>query len=137
MESESIHLKQHDIKADISNIFFFTLKLFAISSFIGLIAFLITDITNILNTPFDVLMIKLISNVGSLCVFIGIVGIGMTGCVNQSARMAVTAQAARYRTPNQNQFSNEFIKRQMSDWHRIIGAFFLLIVGFMLLGLTL
>ena len=120
------------LKRDLSKIVLFYLRILAISFGLAIILFFFFEFLpspTITNT----ILIDFGNFFGGTCALIGFLVITFTAGTNQSARMSTAFQAARYRTPNQNQLSNEFLKRYLDDWHRIMGGGLLLVSGLILL----
>ncbi|MFX0087378.1 MAG: hypothetical protein ACFFAU_17140 [Candidatus Hodarchaeota archaeon] len=53
-----------------------------------------------------------------------------------SNREYVVRTAARFRAPNQLHYSDDILKRQMSDFHRAFGSALVIICGFLSLGIS-
>lgn len=120
------------LKRDIFKIILFFLRMLGVSFVIAVILFIFLVLIPspiITSSTF----IDFGNFLGAVCVLVGFLIIVFTGSTNQTARMSVAYQAARYRTPDQNKLSNEFLRRYLEDWHRVMGGFLLLISGLVFL----
>lgn len=109
---------------------YFLLRWILISFCVSIIWFLIF----LVNTSSNMTLIELLQEymivLGLSCAGIGILIILFFGCTSHQARVTTTFLAGRYLTPNLNQFSREFINRQLTDFHRLVGATIMVLGGF-------
>ncbi|WP_455464579.1 hypothetical protein [Candidatus Hodarchaeum mangrovi] len=127
---DELKLSKYSWQRDMYNILQFFLKLIFICFLISLGIYIWLLINNELVFSVGNFLSDFVGLIGGVCVLIGFLVIVFTGCVNQQARTVVTIQAGRMRTPNPNQFSQDFMKRQLDDWVKTIGGVILLILGF-------
>ena len=120
---------------EIRKILYFWIKAELILLLITTIILILNLLSGNLNNIFSQRTLKLIldthGGISLLSGFLFLVLFSLT-----STREYVVRTAARYRAPSQLNYSDDILKRQMSDFHRAFGSVLIIICGFLSLGVS-
>ncbi len=120
---------------EVQKIFFFWIKAELILLVITTIILIFNLITGNLSEIFSTKTLKLILDThGGISLFSGFLFLFLFSLT--SNREYVVRTAARFRAPNQLHYSDDILKRQMSDFHRAFGSVLIIICGFLSLGIS-